>query len=173
MAAQPFATKERYGCGVPLCGYCGCAPYGEGAFHIRRARPLGVPYELPTVLSVTSYYSAMLGFCCRAGTCPRRPRSGRRYRRTSLYAVGSSCTQDAEAGVPYGSYRGCLHRRAESSRPTGSIESACTGLPRAMNRPRNDKIGSACTRLCFTRLKCRADTCVRRAVQTNGFVRIW
>ena len=22
---------------------CGCAPYGEGAFHIRRARPLGVP----------------------------------------------------------------------------------------------------------------------------------
>ena len=22
---------------------CGCAPYGEDAFHIRRARPLGVP----------------------------------------------------------------------------------------------------------------------------------
>ena len=25
------------------CGYCGCAPYGEGALEGRRARPLGVP----------------------------------------------------------------------------------------------------------------------------------
>ena len=29
---------------------------------------------------------------CRAGTCPRRPRSGRQYRRTGLCAFGSSCT---------------------------------------------------------------------------------
>ena len=37
----------------------------------------------------------------------------------------SSCTRDAEDGVPYGFYRKCLHRRAQWSRPTAFHRIAC------------------------------------------------
>ena len=58
--AQPFATKERYGCGIPLAG----------------ARP------------TARVRSTVVG---RGHVLAVRV-SGRRHKRTSLYALGSSCT---------------------------------------------------------------------------------
>ena len=49
---------------------------------------------------------------CRAGTCPRRPRSGGQYRRTSLYAAGSSCT----GGDMSPTYICCIVFRGTSTR---------------------------------------------------------
>ena len=85
------------------CGYCGCAPYGEGAFHIRRARPLGVPSAKRQTVQ-TNGFVRIWQFLHRRAESSRptacRPRSGRRYKRTDPYALGSSCT-GGDMSPPY------------------------------------------------------------------------
>ena len=76
-----------------------CRIYGGNAEKWRNERLYCAPFF---GIIIKAFFRLPITLLCRAGTSPRRPRSGIEQARTSLYAVGRSCPRDAGDAVPGG-----------------------------------------------------------------------
>ena len=86
---------------------------------------------------------------CRAGTCPRRPRSGRRYGETDLYAVSSSCTRRGHVPALQGaSWQGGQPQMCQGTRP---LTHKCAKEPVPLTRPFDTQMLKFCLRFSVLR----------------------